>query len=136
MFPNDESESVDSDGDGVGDNADAFPNDSSETKDSDGDGVGDNYQKQLEEEQRNKYIIIGIVVGIIILIAGVIYKQKRNSPIEQQEKQIDLATIAEPTLAQTEPTVTQQWTDESGYTWRKMSDGEMLWWDGTDWKNL
>jgi hypothetical protein len=136
VFPNDESESVDSDGDGVGDNADAFPNDSSETKDSDGDGVGDNYQKQLEEEQRNKYIIIGIVVGIIILIAGVIYKQKRNSPIEQQEKQIDLANIAEPTLAQTEPTVTQQWTDESGYTWRMMSNGETMWWDGTDWKNL
>ena len=32
----------DSDGDGVGDNADAFPNDSSETYDTDGDGVGDN----------------------------------------------------------------------------------------------
>ena len=136
VFPNDESESADSDGDGVGDNADAFPNDSSETKDSDGDGVGDNYQKQLEEEQRNKYIIIGVIVGIIMLIGGVIYKQKRNSPIEQQEKQIDLANIAEPTLAQTEPTVTQQWTDESGYTWRMMSNGETMWWDGTDWKNL
>ena len=33
---------MDSDGDGVGDNADAFPNDPSETMDSDGDGVGDN----------------------------------------------------------------------------------------------
>ena len=40
-FPNDATESVDSDGDGVGDNADAFPNDASETTDSDGDGVGD-----------------------------------------------------------------------------------------------
>ncbi|MGB0459544.1 MAG: hypothetical protein ACPGGM_05935, partial [Porticoccaceae bacterium] len=33
---------VDSDGDGVADDADAFPNDASETLDSDGDGVGDN----------------------------------------------------------------------------------------------
>jgi hypothetical protein len=33
---------LDTDGDGVGDNADAFPNNSSETKDTDGDGVGNN----------------------------------------------------------------------------------------------
>jgi len=41
-FPNDANESADSDGDGVGDNEDAFPNDASETVDSDDDGVGDN----------------------------------------------------------------------------------------------
>ncbi|TAA46280.1 hypothetical protein [Pseudoxanthomonas winnipegensis] len=34
--------SVDSDGDGVPDDQDAFPNDPTETKDSDGDGIGDN----------------------------------------------------------------------------------------------
>ena len=33
---------MDSDNDGVGDNADAFPNDPTETVDSDNDGVGDN----------------------------------------------------------------------------------------------
>jgi len=33
---------VDTDGDGVGNNADAFPEDPSEWADSDGDGVGDN----------------------------------------------------------------------------------------------
>jgi len=41
-FPNDANETIDSDGDGVGNNADAFPNDASETVDSDGDGVGNN----------------------------------------------------------------------------------------------
>ena len=41
-FPNDPTETTDSDGDGVGDNSDAFPNDASETTDSDLDGVGDN----------------------------------------------------------------------------------------------
>ncbi len=41
-FPSDPSEWLDSDGDGVGDNGDAFPNDSTESADSDGDGVGDN----------------------------------------------------------------------------------------------
>ena len=33
---------MDSDGDGVGNNADAFPYDDTEQKDTDGDGVGDN----------------------------------------------------------------------------------------------
>ena len=41
-FPNNASETMDTDGDGIGDNSDAFPDDSSETLDSDGDGVGDN----------------------------------------------------------------------------------------------
>jgi Leucine-rich repeat (LRR) protein len=41
-FPLLTSESIDSDGDGVGDNADAFDNDPTETTDTDGDGVGDN----------------------------------------------------------------------------------------------
>lgn len=41
-FPNDASETLDTDGDGVGDNTDAFPSDASETLDTDGDGVGDN----------------------------------------------------------------------------------------------
>ena len=29
--------------------------------------------------------------------------------------------------------VTQQWTDDSGYTWRKMSDNTIQWWDGSKW---
>jgi 1,4-alpha-glucan branching enzyme len=41
-FPNDATETADTDSDGTGDNADAFPNDASETADTDGDGVGDN----------------------------------------------------------------------------------------------
>ena len=42
IFPNDANETIDSDNDGLGDNADAFPNDANETMDSDGDGLGDN----------------------------------------------------------------------------------------------
>ena len=41
-LPYDANETVDGDGDGVGDNADAFPNDRNEMLDSDGDDVGDN----------------------------------------------------------------------------------------------
>ena len=32
-----------------------------------------------------------------------------------------------------EISVIQQWTDDSGYTWRKMSNGATQWWNGTDW---
>ena len=32
-------------------------------------------------------------------------------------------------------TQVQQWTDESGYTWRKMSDESIQWWNGTDWQD-
>ena len=41
-FPSDPTETMDSDGDGVGDNTDEFPNSADESVDSDGDGVGDN----------------------------------------------------------------------------------------------
>ena len=40
-FPDDPSESRDSDGDGVGDHADPLPNDPSEWSDNDDDGIGD-----------------------------------------------------------------------------------------------
>ena len=45
IFPDDEFECQDSDGDGVGDNGDDFPDDPSENKDTDGDGYGDNSDK-------------------------------------------------------------------------------------------
>ena len=41
-FPQDANETSDTDGDGVGDNSDAFPQDANETHDDDGDGVGNN----------------------------------------------------------------------------------------------
>jgi uncharacterized surface protein with fasciclin (FAS1) repeats len=33
-----------------------------------------------------------------------------------------------------EPVVLRQWTDESGYTWRAMDNGETYWWTGTQWQ--
>jgi len=41
-FPNDPTETIDTDADGVGDNSDAFPLDPTESADSDADGVGEN----------------------------------------------------------------------------------------------
>ena len=28
-----------------------------------------------------------------------------------------------------------QWTDESGYTWRMMNNDSLQWWDGSDWQD-
>ena len=39
---------------------------------------------------------------------------------------------AQPVVA--EPAVVRQWTDEGGYTWRSMDDGNTYWWTGTEWK--
>ncbi|MEE3030948.1 MAG: hypothetical protein VX331_07010, partial [Candidatus Thermoplasmatota archaeon] len=33
------------------------------------------------------------------------------------------------------PELIQQWTDDSGYTWRKMSDDSVQWWNGKEWIN-
>ena len=35
-----------------------------------------------------------------------------------------------------EPSVVNQWTDETGHTWRVMSDGTNRWWNGTDWQKV
>ena len=35
-----------------------------------------------------------------------------------------------------ELTVENQWTDEQGHTWRLMSDGSNLWWNGSDWQKV
>jgi hypothetical protein len=35
-----------------------------------------------------------------------------------------------------EPVVIQEWTDESGHTWRIMDDGTNRWWDGSNWQKV
>ena len=144
-FVNNSAEWQDTDGDGVGDNSDAFPNDGSETKDSDGDGVGDN--EQLESEQKAQTIkTISIIAILIILgsLAGIFYFKKKNSTSGEDEKyNLEIPMIEQPVISQNQdiesihqensaPVVESQWT-ENGYTWRKMTDGSMYWWDGNDW---
>ena len=33
-----------------------------------------------------------------------------------------------------EPSITHQWTDEAGHTWRRLSDGTSYWWSGKNWQ--
>ena len=53
FFPTDANESKDSDGDGVGDNADAFYLESTQWNDTDGDGFGDNWANETWNETRS-----------------------------------------------------------------------------------
>ena len=70
------------------------------------------------------------------------YLGQSSQPIAQE--QMTAQVVQQPAVAQTvevipqtavaEPVVLQQWTDEAGYTWRKMDDGSTLWWTGTEWQ--
>ena len=153
LFPNDANESMDSDADGVGDNADAFPNDAEETLDSDGDGVGDNAQLAAEQKaaadaaaedsNTTMFVIIG---GIIVLALGaaMLTMRKRTNPLTESEPLFNQTMMVETSapMAQhvpmpipaVQPTVVNQWTDETGHTWRSMSDGSTFWWSGVEWQ--
>ena len=144
VFPHNPNETADSDYDGVGDNADAFPDDPTETLDSDGDGRGDNEQAASEAAmQKNITIAVlvlvlsGITIGVVLFMRG----KNETSLVSEISKERDLqstvvATVPEaaPPIQTTAPTVTNQWTDEAGNTWRSMSDGTTLWWNGSDWQ--
>ena len=145
--PNDANETVDSDSDGVGDNGDAFPNDASETLDTDGDGVGDNEQaiaeaaaaKQKEEDEKRRNLIIIGVVSVIVVGAAIGFILKRKGG-DGDETVKDYSHTSGTATSQNQVTNTpaqlqiiNQWTDESGYTWRKMSDGSHHYWDGSQW---
>ena len=147
VFPNNPNETADSDYDGVGDNADAFPDDSTETLDSDGDGRGDNEQAASEAAMQ-KNITIGVLVlvlsaiaiGVVLFMRGKDDTSLASASIKERELQpISVGVMSDrssTTAQETTPTVTNQWTDEAGNTWRSMSDGTTHWWNGSDWQQV
>jgi len=72
----------DDDNDGIIDELDVFPLDDSDHKDTDGNGVGDNAQAQLESEEKteSKRSLIVIVGLVSVLVCGLaMMKRKKNS---------------------------------------------------------
>ena len=63
----------------------------------------------------------------------VVQVQATQPVVEAQPAQAVEQTQASQAAVQL-PEVLQQWTDENGYTWRRMSDGGTMWWNGTDWQ--
>ncbi len=137
---------IDNDGDGVSNSQDAFPNDANETTDSDGNGIGDNKQAAAElaadEEAKQKMMIWSSVIIIVItLCIGTFFVLRKKDMSDEIPKQSPIMNFNNPPVVQQayvpEPTVVNQWTDQAGHTWRSMSDGSTLWWNGTDWqKNI
>lgn len=92
---------LDSDGDGVVDNADAFPDDPTEWLDSDGDGVGDNTDafpynpnKYLSDKVEDDgefdaftfiFIVMIIIIIIILILTLIIFRKKGRSPEDPDE---------------------------------------------------
>ena len=79
----------DDDGDGVGNNSDAFPQDPEETADTDGDGVGDNSDADPNDPEirfpADLEIIVTdtalyVVAGAVVLLALVLSLTRRNRP--------------------------------------------------------
>ena len=93
-FPFDPSEQLDSDMDGVGDNADAFPNDPTETVDTDGDGVGDNSDaypndanrsSDSEDDSDDALPSIGVIASLsTIFLAAIVTGITNNRRIGKQ----------------------------------------------------
>ncbi len=142
-FPNNENEWEDTDGDGVGDNSDAFPNDPTEWLDSDGDGVGDNKQKTtefaVEQKAEGNKKIVGSIISVVLIVGlsgtVILLLFSRKEDLEAESNLPNI--VQNETIQQAyvpEPTVVNQWTDQAGHTWRSMSDGSTLWWNGTDWE--
>ncbi len=132
----------DADGDGWDDELDAFPNNSNEWLDTDGDGVGDNQQTAAEfaaEEIKQKMILWSSVI-VVVIILGIVafFVLRKGDEIEEIPKLLPVINSNNNPLMQQpyvpELTVVNQWTDQAGHTWRSMSDGSTLWWNGTDWQ--
>ena len=72
-FPEDPSEWDDWDGDGFGDNSDAFPEDPSEWDDTDGDGVGDGSDAFPEDPSKSErsFLIpsLAMIFGLVIIVS-------------------------------------------------------------------
>ena len=74
----------DTDGDGVGDNSDAFPNDPSKWRDTDGDGAGGN-SDFLSTINSNVLFGIIIFIGIIFTIIFLCLEIRRDKKYEKKE---------------------------------------------------
>ena len=99
-------------------------------------------------------ILLGIMIGVgvvIIALAALLFLRRNNgedetskmvTPLPETEPMQTSQAIyptqsAEPIQpVATTPTVENQWTDENGHTWRLMSDGSTLWWNGNDWQQV
>ncbi|PXY71802.1 MAG: hypothetical protein CXX80_11975 [Methanobacteriota archaeon] len=132
-------------------------NDELEDQDDDGNGVVDASQLMLSGDGAvYTWTRIGIVLAFLVLTVIVVLrkKQKQNEsetkeyssaedsttelstpqPVETQQQMLQQDGDTE--QVESSSSVSQQWTDEQGNTWRNLSDGGNQWWNGTDWQDV
>ena len=91
---------------------------------------------QAEEDAKQQMMtIVGIIVVIILVSVGAFFVLRKKEE-EEIFSQSPVMNFNNPHSQQTfvAPTVVNQWTDQAGHTWRSMSDGSTMWWNGTDWQ--
>ena len=81
-FPNDPDETTDTDADRVGDRADAFPLDANESVDTDSDGIGDNIDLDADNDGVENFITSSVLNGGVV-------DQRWEEPISAVEVLID-----------------------------------------------
>jgi hypothetical protein len=144
-FPNDANETLDSDKDGMGDNEQSVL----EAKIAQEEEDAAAQQQTLIQGGIGLLIVVGVAIAIIRRRGGsdvVESKDFASLPIQMEPAPMVTSpeVSAEPVQAvpaaapmqAVELTVENQWTDENGHTWRLMSDGSNLWWNGSDWQKV
>ena len=91
-----------------------------------------------------------VILAVVSLIIAIRLRNRMREDDEEYDEEVDendqipeqvLAFSSTPMTNESvenqilEPTEIQQWTDDSGYTWRKMSNDQTQWWNGTDWQD-
>jgi hypothetical protein len=88
---------------------------------------------------KQKMILWSSVI-VVVIILGIVafFVLRKGDEIEEIPKLLPVINSNNNPLMQQpyvpELTVVNQWTDQAGHTWRSMSDGSTLWWNGTDWQ--
>ena len=101
--------------------------------------------EQDEDKGGLSSTLISLSVGLLVIVGIVSFlvlkKKSTPDPLHASlENELTLPTATTPDVphpsSPIEPTVLNEWTDESGHTWRKMSDGSGRWWNGTGWQDV
>ena len=90
----------------------------------------DNTSEDEDEKSNSSTLLISLAVIILAAIGIASSLITKKDPTQENDELVPTQ------VATTEPTILNEWTDEKGHTWRKMSDGSGRWWNGTDWQEV
>ena len=90
-----------------------------------GDTSGDE-----DEKSNSSTLLISLAVTIFAAIGIASFLIMKKDSTQETDEGVPTQ------VATNEPTILNEWTDEKGHTWRKMSDGSGRWWNGTDWQEV